>query len=439
MRTACIIALSACLAGPALSGGGPGSSFGEALRVPGTAWAMGMGGAMAASGTGVSAVMMNPAGVLDTGLTTVHLTHAFHVTGLAGDTLAFAQRLPLKAAFGASVNGLYDRSTTRTAEDEYGNYAGEAGTYPLGFMVGGAAYAKDLSAILPFLRDMHPTGGAGLRGLWQQVDTERWLGLTVDAGFRLKPGAGIILAGMLQNAGSVHGTPGLPMQWVTGLAWEGNRLVAAEDQLLIEVDPVLAVDHAFEANLGAEYRVRMGGVSLAARGGWKQENQIIGTSGATGGIGFRWTSGRLPWGLDYAYVPWGAMGNVHAISLTVAIVPPPPVEEPVPLPTEVPVFEPKAETPDNLRVFYPLKGERVFFPVTIQEPTEVSAVLQDEGGNVIATLMAPTVLQPGSHTIIWDGRRLANVEGSYVQFDMTYRILVQVGGEARYLNVIPRE
>jgi len=425
--------------GVSFADGGPGSSFGEALRVPGTAWAMGMGGAMAASGTGVSAVMMNPAGVIDTGLTTVHLTHAFHVTGLAGDTLAFAQRLPLKTAFGASVNGLYDRSTARTVEDIYGNYAGEAGTYPVGFAVGGAAYAKDFSDILPFLRGVRPAAGVGLRGLWQQVDTERWIGVTVDAGFRLRPGGGFILGGVLQNAGSVNGTPGLPMQWVTGVAWEGSRLASKEDQLLVEVDPVLAVDHGFEANLGFEYRIRFGGVSLAARGGWKQENQIIGVPGATGGIGFRWTSGKLPWGLDYAYVPWGAMGNVHAISLTVAIVPAPPVEEPVPLPTGEAAYEPVEETKDSLRVFYPLKGERVFFPLTIQEPTEVSAVLQDEGGNVVTILMAPAVLQPGTHTVIWDGRRLPQVEDSWVQFDLVYRLLVQVGGEARYLNVIPRK
>jgi hypothetical protein len=400
---------------------------------------MGMGGAMAASGTGVSAVMMNPAGVLDTGLTTVHLTHSFHVTGLAGDTLAFAQRLPLKAAFGASVNGLYDRDTAKTVEDEYGNYAGESGTYPVGFAVGGAAYAKDLTGLLPLPAGTSVAAGAGLRGLWQQVDKERWIGVTFDAGFRVRARGGFILGGVLQNAGSVHGTPGLPMQWVTGIAWEGNRLTGAEDQLLVEVDPVLAVDHGFEANIGAEYRVRMGGVSVAMRGGWKQENQIIGTPGATGGLGFRWTSGRLPWGLDYAYVPWGEMGNVHALSLTVAVVPAPPIEEPVPLPEAIPSYEPKTETREVLRVFYPLKGERVFFPLTLQEPTEVSAVLQDEGGRVVAALMAPAILQPGTHTIVWDGRRFPNVEDSWVQFDLVYRVMVQVGGESRYLNVIPRQ
>ena len=46
---------------------------------------MGMGGAMAAAADGVNAIGLNPAGILNTGLTTVHLTHALLPARLAQD------------------------------------------------------------------------------------------------------------------------------------------------------------------------------------------------------------------------------------------------------------------------------------------------------------------------------------------------------------------
>ena len=132
-------------AGPpvACAGGGPGSAFGEGLRLVNTAWALGMSEAMVASAEGVSAVSLNPAGVLDASLTTIHLTHAFFVEDLAEDYFAYSQRMPFGSAFGVGLHGTYDSSTVRTLEDSEGNYLEEAGVYSVGFMVGGAAYAGD--------------------------------------------------------------------------------------------------------------------------------------------------------------------------------------------------------------------------------------------------------------------------------------------------------
>ena len=133
---------------------------------------------------------------------------AFYVEKLWEDYFAYTQKLPFGSAFGVSLHGIYDGSTPRTLEDASGNYAGEAGTYPLGFAVGGASYALNLASLIGVLDVIRPTGGVGVRAVWQQIDRKTYLGVTADAGFKLRPGAGFMLAGVLQNIGTVTGPSG---------------------------------------------------------------------------------------------------------------------------------------------------------------------------------------------------------------------------------------
>lgn len=419
------VAAAILLVGSAARAGGPGSTFGDGLRLTNTAWALGMGGAMVASGEGVSAVVLNPAGVLDGGVTTLHLTHAFYVEKLWEDFFAYTQRLPMGSALGVSVHGVYDSSTPRALEDNGGAFAGEAGTYPLGFVVAGAAYAADLS----WLRGvgwLKPSAGIGARVLYQQVDKASWLGVTTDLGVKVRPGAGFAIGGVLQNAGTAAGPGGLPLQWVTGIAWQHEGLAGARDRLLVEVDSPIAVDLGFSLRAGMEYRVVHGAVSAAVRAGWKQEVEVPGAPGISSGIGFRWRMGRLPWGMDYAFIPWGVFGSVHAISLTVGILPPA-------APDETRITTPQGHEPPA--VFYPLKNEPLRYVLHVDAPAELSAVLLDEQGAALATLMEKRIVQPGDAEISWNGV-LPN--GQWADFDRTYRILIQMGDQAWYRDVVPK-
>lgn len=419
------LVLAALLGAAPVGASGPGSSFGEGLRLTNTAWALGMGGALAASGEGVSAVALNPAGVLDSGVTTIHLTHAFYVEDLWEDFFAYSQRLPLGTALGVSLHGVYDSSTPRSLEDNAGAYAGDAGTYPLGFVVGGAAYAMDLS----WLRGvgwLKPSAGMGARIVFQQVDKSTWYGFTTDAGFKLRPGHGFTVAGVLQNLGLASGPSDLPLQWVTGIAWQHEGLAGARDRLLVEVDTPIAVDLGFSVRAGLEYRIVQGAVSVAVRGGWKQEVEVSGAPGLSAGVGFRWRMGRLPWGMDYAFVPWGVFGAIHAISLTVGVLP-------TPAPEETRIVTPQQRDPPV--VFYPLKGEPLKYLLHVDEPAELSAVLLDEGGAALATLMEKRIVQPGDVVVEWNG---VLPGGSWADFDRTYRILIQMGGQAWYRDVVPK-
>jgi hypothetical protein len=405
---------------------GPGSAFGEGLRLTNTAWAIGMSDALVAAGGGVSAISLNPAGVLDSALTTVHLTHAVYVAKLSEDYFAYSQRLPLDSAFGIGIHGIYDSSTPRTLEDASGNFAGETGKFPLGFAVGGAAYAMNIGRLIPVIEWLRPVAGASMRVVWQQVDRESWVGITTDYGLKARPGGGFTIAGVLQNAGAVKGPAGLPLQWVTGIAWQGDKVFGQADKLLVEVDSPIAVDRGFSFRAGAEYQAKFDKLSFAVRGGWKQENEVPGAPGISAGFGFRWFLGRTPWGMDYAYVPWGIFGGEHVLSATLGILPTaPPDEQSVePRPQRVPP-----------EVFYPLKGEKARYDIQVTSASEVSAVLLDADGKQILTLVEKRIVWSGSVEVAWDGY-LAN--GMMAEFDHTFRILIQVAGQTWYKDVVPK-
>ena len=420
--------LALCLVpgGPA-GANGPGSSFGEGLRLTNTAWAIGLSEAMVASGEGVSAVSLNPAGVLDAGLTTLHVTHAFYVESIQEDYLACTTRLPFGSAIGVSLHGLYDSATGRTIEDAMGRYAGESGRYPLGFAVGGAAYAGDLSRLAPGLGFMRPTGGIGLRGVWQQIDRSSRIGVTFDVGFKIRPFPGVTVAGVLQNAGVVSGPAGLPLQWVTGIAWQNERIGNRNDRVLLEIDSPVAVDRGLSLRAGLEYRIQFSRVGFAIRGGWKQENEVPGAPGVSTGVGFRWLIARMPWGVDYAFVPWGIFGAAHAISMTVGIIPKPRTVE-----IDTGPVDPGREPPE---VFYPLKGERARYALKMEERTELSAILLDAGGLPLANLFEKRVVEPGDYEIVWNGY-LPN--GELATLEVVYRISIQYGARTWYRDVVPK-
>jgi hypothetical protein len=385
-----------------------------------------MSDALTAAAEGVSAISLNPAGVLDSSVTTLHLTHAFYVAGMSEDYLAFSRRLPFGSGCGVSLHGLYDSSTGRTLEDENGNYAGEAGNFPVAFAVVSGAYAINLASFLGAAGSLDPTAGVGLRAVWQKLDRESWLGMAVDLGFKVRPGAGFIVGGVLQNAGVVRGPSGMPLQWVTGLAWQGMSLLRAGDRVLVEVDTPVAVDRRLLLRAGTEYRMQFNRIILALRGGWKQENEVPGAPGIAAGFGFRWFPGRTPWGMDYAYIPWGVFGAQHAIALTIGLVPPPP-------PTNAAV---EREEREEIFSFYPLKGEKASFGMVVNEPGDLSAQLLDEDGNPIMTLIEKQTVEPGTVEVSWDGR-LPN--GMYAMFELTYRIMIQFGSQTLYRRVVPRK
>lgn len=102
-----------------------------------------------------------------------------------------------------------------------------------------------------------------------------------------------------QNIGSRLGGDSLPLTFKVGAAFKFKALTLA-------VDIAKPQDNEIYYCLGAEWWLRN---ALALRVGYKT-NQDIG-EGITAGIGFK--MGKTS--IDYAYVPYGGLGDTHRISL----------------------------------------------------------------------------------------------------------------------------
>ena len=300
---------------------GAGSSAGEELRLARTARDLAMGDAQVATGSGGDALASNPAGLLDTKLLTLHLTHVFQAAETQQEYFAWAQRLPFGPAFGAGLFWLYNGGMTRTMEDTWGAYAGEAGKYAVGFLAVSAGCAIDLKPLVG-LDLLRPSAGVVVRAFGQQVDDSRDLGLSADLGLRIRPGLGFVLGGVLQNAGRKLAGADLPRQFVGAVGWEMAPLATEADALTVEADMPFALDKDTAVRFGAEYAIGFGAVTLAFRGGMMQGVEVPDVSGFTFGLGFRNTGGSLAWGLDYTGIPFGPFGYIQAIALTAGFAPP---------------------------------------------------------------------------------------------------------------------
>ena len=436
-RSSLLALLSVLLASPAPAadpGGMAGSRLGESLRMSHSAWALSMGEAMAASGEGVTALSLNPAGILGTSMTSIHLTHGFYVGGLSEEYVAFSQRLPLETAVGASLHGLVRGNFPRETEDAQGNYSGSMGTYTAGAGVGTVAYAMDFRRYMPYLDFLRPSGGVDVRAYMQKVDTDTWVGVTTDCGLRFKPGGGSSFGLVVRNAGFGEAGMSMPVELVGGAGFEAGPLLGTRDALLVEFDGTYAADAEPGFAFGGQYRVGFGAMGLALRGGWRSTTEIPGARGVSAGIGIRWVTAGAPWGFDYAFIPWGALGNVHAVSLTVSLAAPstaPPIGGASPVAGEAP------EEPLYKRVvvFYPLKGEPARFEVKLDAKSDVRAKLLDDDGNFLLELMPQSRLEPGTYQVTWDGKLEA---GALARFGVVYRIQVQVGEQTYYMSVMPR-
>jgi hypothetical protein len=300
--------------------GGAGTTTAEPLRMARPARDMGMGEAQAATGTGPGSIASNPAGLVDTRLATLHFTHVLAVAGTQQEYLAWAQRIPFGPALGLSVFWMYNNGTERTLEDESGDYAGKAGEYAVVFGGVSAAAAIDLKE-LTGLDLLRPTAGAAFRAFSQQIDDIKDSGVALDLGFRLRPGFGFSLAGVLQNAGRKVAGAGLPKQWVVAAGWEMYGLLSGADSVSIEADFPVSSDLKGVSMAGIEYAFTVSGTTLALRAGMKQGMEIPDGTGLTGGLGFRRSAGTFAWGLDYAYQSFGVFGPNQALALTVGFQP----------------------------------------------------------------------------------------------------------------------
>lgn len=295
---ACLLALPA----PALAKGS-GTTAAEFLKIGVGARALGLAGAYTALSNDPHAMYWNPSSLAL--LDRPQLASSYNL--LYQDTsqgfMSYAHPSPM-GTWGLGVNYLQVADIEKRA----GDTAAADSTFA----------AKDSAVYLAYARPKvggNLSLGANAKLIQLNLDGTKASAFALDLGafyqcesLPLNLGLSVLNAGTSAKF-NTEGDP-LPLGVKLGGAYRllGGKLVAASG-----LDTWVQSQRMFGA-LGLEYRPI---AFLAVRGGYRfgqgQDNLGSGLVGAAGGVGFRFKMLDV----DYAYVPFGDLGNTHRMSLKV--------------------------------------------------------------------------------------------------------------------------
>lgn len=296
MRPGLFLSILLALA-PAARASGAGADPFNFLFLDADARPVAMGGAYTALAGDANSLLYNPAGLARVRGHEATFMHNQHFVDITQEYAAYASRW----GWGANINTLRFGDTARTT---YSNPGGSGlGSVGMDSMALGLGYGRELFAGL--------RAGAGLKYIHESIAGVSASGYAADLGVQHDPAflPGLSLGAAVQNLGpSVrfqHDSEKLPMNLRIGTAYAFGLLglshTAAFD----------ATKERSESPLYAFGFETLAAGSLPVRFGFNTRNQA--GPGVTAGIGWRTENLRL----DYAFVPYGALGSAHRFSVTV--------------------------------------------------------------------------------------------------------------------------
>ena len=292
-----------------------GTSGAQFLKIPPGARPAGMGSAFSAVADDVHAIYYNPAGLA--AVSQVQLTgmHNSYFQGLNYEFAAIA--LPLSrfgwdgdtedsgkgtlglAVYNLSVSGIERRGNAETAAP-LGTFGADDFAYALSYARGSERFAW----------------GANLKFIQQTIDSVKAGTLAADLGALYGAGENLKLGAGVRHLG---GKPKFrqesdPLPMLGFLAASYRLAPGAQDSLTLGLDLLLPRDNRLTYNVGSEYLHRFASMEGALRAGYSSQNaDADGLAGFSmgGGLGFRNV------GFDFAWVPFGDLGDTFRYSLIV--------------------------------------------------------------------------------------------------------------------------
>jgi hypothetical protein len=269
----------------------PGTTGATFLKIGQGARPVAMGGAFSAVADDVNAVWWNPAGLANLSQKEFTATQSQWFADITHQSLGYAQNWGEKSALGGSLIYL---GTTDRGRSEWGE---DLGSFDI----------KDLAFSLLFARKMSEriSLGIGLKYISQELYEEKASGYAFDLGGLYQVSENLTYGLSLQNIGEEikfieEGDP-LPLSLKLGAAYK-----LPEKDLTLALDLNLPSYEEIRINVGLEYWYKE---LLALRGGWKSGYDL---GEMSLGLGFKFRSFLL----DYAYVPYGDLGDTQRFSLT---------------------------------------------------------------------------------------------------------------------------
>ena len=149
--------------------------------------------------------------------------------------------------------------------------------------------------------------GVSLKYVSQKLDVQNDKAIALDLGSSYKLNSAWTAAFAVKNLGSSIGPDKLPLTLKGGAA---TRVFNGKLTMAADLD-WLAYDERFYADFGAEYALNG---YLAFRAGYqagRSQDKLGGLTGFGGGLGLKLDR----FNLDYAYVPFGDLGDTHRMTI----------------------------------------------------------------------------------------------------------------------------
>jgi len=338
-RLSCILLISFLLLIPNLvEAGGVGTSGNAMLRIGVGARATSMGEASVAATDDVTSIYWNPAGLVLVRNSQISAMHIEWFDDIRYEWLGFAQPLSKRVTIAADVSYMYMGSIPRTIESTTEGYI-EDGTFSPVDMAGRVALSveafKNLLIGASFQRIQSKVSFNDVTQ--ERIGDKTSQGMAVDLGgiYRFKQIPGLSVGGCLQNLGGqtkAYFTEKAPMPFAfnVGMAYKAQMMTekaspektnqeskesqpapkSSPNSLIIAADLSFPVDSAINARLGVEYRF---GNGISFRGGYHTGGGFDFPSGLSAGMGYD----SADYQVDYAFVPYGDLGNTHRVSFTI--------------------------------------------------------------------------------------------------------------------------
>ena len=271
---------------------GAGTLGAPFLEIGGGVRAMGMGGAFCAVADDASAIYWNPAGLTNIPGRQIVAAYTQWFADIGHTFLGYAQSLDEDSALGA---GLIYLGATDTERDEWGD---EKGLFQIVGMAPIIGYARKLNSKMAI--------GGSVKYVSQTLADESAGGFAFDIGGLYRTAIENVTLGLsIRNVGAAiksnSGEDPFPQNNKLGVAYR----IAEDLTVALDIN-VPSVGQTYIC-MGGEYWIAD---TMALRLGYRTGPSEEGI-GITLGAGFRgeWIT------LDYAFVPYGDLGNTHRISL----------------------------------------------------------------------------------------------------------------------------
>lgn len=277
-----------------------GTSTAQFLKLEQGARHAAMGGTYTGYGSDVFTVWGQPAALAEgSGAWQAGFQHSQLFVDITQEYAGVSGSIGSRGRVGFTVNTLGANDILRTTENGAGQFGASSGKFS----------ARDVAVALHygFRASDDLSVGVAARYIGSEIDNERASGFGGDAGFRWNVHRleGLSIGASVTNAGSglryLAKRDDLPTQFRAGAAYRFYH-----DKLLVAADAIKAIDRDWDAGVGGEWKPVE---SLRLRVGYRTQGRDT-RNGLTAGAGF--ALGGLE--LDYAYVPYGVLGDAHRVS-----------------------------------------------------------------------------------------------------------------------------